>query len=203
MRLAEIDWTVIRGASIFLAVALVVSGALAGGAHYFNQQSQTMHKQEQGKLASFRARFLALDEERKLIESFYPRYQTLESEGLIGSEHRLDWVETLGAAARNIKLPSLRYDINAQDTHTPDFPMPSGRFEVFVSEMNLQIGLLHENDLLNLFQQINTQVRGHFSVNRCQIRRKQEGMVMNATHENLSAVCGLQWLTIRQPEEGA
>ncbi len=203
MRLAEIDWTVIRGASIFLGLALVLGGALVSGAHYFNQQSENIHKREQGKLASSRARFLALDEERKLIEKFYPRYQVLESDGVIGGEHRLDWVEALGAAARTIKLPSLRYDINAQDTHVPEFPIPSGRFEVFVSEMNLQIGLLHENDLLNLFQQIHSQAKGHFSVNRCAIRRKQEGIIQAPTHENISAVCALQWLTVRQPQEGA
>ncbi len=203
MRLADIDWGVIRGATIFLGIALLISGSLAGGTYYFSQQSQILHKQEGGKLAASRTRFLALDEERKLIERYYPRYQELELEGVIGGEHRLDWVETLGAVARNIKLPSLRYDINAQATHEPEFPIPSGRFQVFVSEMNLQIGLLHENDLLNLFEQISAQAKGHFSVNRCEMRRKQEGMVQAPTHENLNAVCALEWLTIQQPQEGA
>jgi hypothetical protein len=45
------------------------------------------------------------------------------------------------------KIPSLRYEIAAREPFTPDFGLATGPYQVQVSKIKLDLGLLHENDL--------------------------------------------------------
>src|SRR5262245_25902337 len=96
---------------------------------------------ERGRLTRVQAEYQAIDDEQNVIATYLPQYQALESEGVIGEELRLNWVEALREAARVIKLPALRYELSARDVEEPDIPLPSGAYKVYASRMRVEAGL--------------------------------------------------------------
>lgn len=201
----DIDWSMLRGALVLLVIALAIGGGLVYGGHHIASEAELVQRRGQGSFQAARARYLTLDEERRLIETFAPRYAALEDEGLIGEERRLSWVETLRAVARGMKMPALRYEISSQDTFEPDFPVPQGSYSVFATDMRLRMGLLHEADLPAVLTALAQGARGLFSVRDCSMVRRDGafGGAPDPREPNLDVDCRLQWFVVRRPESGA
>jgi hypothetical protein len=198
--LAEVDWRLLRGALVLLTASLVVSAVVVVGSYQFWDAMDRTYRRESAKLLSIRSRYQTIDEEERLIEIFLPRYQALEARGVIGREQRLDWIETLRTASADLKLPELRYSINTQNEYQADFPLQTGAFQVYVSEMTLDLGLLHEGDLPALLDRLEHDATGLYRVSRCSIDRIREPVGLDPTQPNLRAACTLEWLTVKQPE---
>ncbi|MEM7252985.1 MAG: hypothetical protein AAF493_16335 [Pseudomonadota bacterium] len=200
---STIDWSVLRKPLMFLVIALLIAGGLVFAAQYFGDDVSSAHNRESNRLTSARGRYLTLDDEKRLIADFYPRYQQLEARGTIGGEQRLNWVETLRQAAAAVKVPSLQYQIASRNKVRPDFPLDSGEFSLMMSEMNLDIGLLHEGDLFRLFQELEIRASGLFHVTDCRIERLTEQFSLEKPDKaNLRAVCRIAWYTL-VPEDDA
>ena len=197
MRPADIDWRVLRGALIAFTLSTLISATLVGTSYYFRQDVKKAYDLQTRSLAGARSRYLTLDEEKRLIEMYLPRYRALEAEGIIGVERRLNWLETLREAVQRIKLPSLRYDIASQGRYTPEFPVDLGGFQLYASDMMLDLGLLHEGDLSSLLTELEQNGKGLFSAADCTVRRMHEDFGRDPTRANVSAQCSLRWLTIR------
>ena len=135
-----------------------------------------------------------------MLETYLPQYRALEEEGIVGTEQRLNWLETLRVATREIKLPALRYEITSQQEYLADFSLNTGVFKVYESTMNLELGLLHEEDLTALLEKLERQGKGFFNVVKCNVARSQPEFRRDPARPNLTASCGLSWLTIRPPE---
>jgi len=197
VNLAEVDWLVLRQPLILLVFAVVIGGAFAGGAYYYASGVEREHLNESRRLTTARARYLTLDDEKRLIQEYYPQYEELTKQGRIGEEQRLNWVETLREVAAKIKLPSLSYEIGAQQEYEPDFPIDTGRFGVYASEMVLNIGLFHEEDLPRLFAELEREAAGSFSVANCRIQLMSDAFQSNPTKSNLDAQCKLRWYVVK------
>jgi hypothetical protein len=98
-------------------------------------------------------------------------------------------------------LPALRYEVSTQQPFEPDFPAEKGRYEPYVSDMRLDIGLLHEEDLVTVFDKLQAEAPGVFTVQNCQIQRAREAFVDDPTEANLTATCMVRWITVRLGEE--
>ncbi|MCH9672905.1 MAG: hypothetical protein K0U93_15820 [Gammaproteobacteria bacterium] len=191
------DWSVLRAPTIFLVLALLVAGGLVAATYSFSDGVEGSHTQESRRLASARGKYLLLDDDKRLVEDFYPRFQALAAGGRIGEERRLNWIETLRQAASAIKLPSLQYQIASRSEATPEFPVDSGNFEVMVSEMTLDIGLLHEGDLFALLDELERRATGLFHVSDCRMERVTPDVQEEEPGQaNLRAVCTIDWYTL-------
>ena len=200
MKLSEIDWGVLRGAIAFLVVTLVLSGGLFFGVSYVAEQTEREKAKERTRLTRVQAEYQAIDDEQKIIGAYLPQYRALETEGVIGEELRLNWIESLREAARAIKLPSLRYELSPRELEEPEVPLPAGAYKVYASRMRVEAGLLHEGDLATLLHHINTTATGLFTVSNCVLTRNGGEPRMEPNASNISASCELHWFTIRQPE---
>jgi len=201
VNLADVDWTVLRRPLIILVVSVAVSTAFVSAAYYYSTDVQSLHRKEARRLILSRARYLTLDDEKRLIQEYYPQFEELTKQGRIGEEKRLNWIESLRQVAAVLKLPSLKYEIGAQSEFEPDFPIASGRFGVFVSEMTLTAGLLHEEDLPRIFQQLERKAAGLFSVSSCRVTPTQAVFQSNPTKPNLEAQCQLRWYVVKLKEQ--
>lgn len=197
--LAEIDWRELRGALALLAATLLLSAGLLGGSHYFESRMEAKYEAQKRRLNVVRSNYYTVDEEERLIEAYLPRYRLLKERGVIGDEQRLTWVEALGDASASIKLPSLSYEISPQRPYVPDIPLDTGAFQVYASEMNLRIGLLHEEDLAALLRMLDRHATGLYSVSHCRLSRNAETFRLAPMAENITAHCTLRWYTITLP----
>ena len=200
MKLADVDWTILRGSLAVLVVSAAICGAVVAASHRYSDNMKRAFQRANSTLLGIRGRYQSIDEEEGLIETFLPRYLALEDRGVIGREHRLDWIETLRSASKDLRLPELRYAIASQEPYHADYPLEPGVFQVYVSSMALDLGLLHEDDLPALLERIDQGARGLYRVSRCTISRTRPEFGTDPTTPNLRANCVLEWLTIRQPE---
>ena len=200
MARAEFDWSALRGAALLLAGVCVVSGALLWGSRDFARRMENDYRRHHQDFLAVSAKYIAVGDEEQVIRSYLPQYEELSQRGVIGPERRLDWTEALRAASEGLKLPSVRYDIHPQEPYTSRVPARSSQFRVFASRMELTLGLLHEEDLLRLFHELDGRATGLFTVEACTLRRVGGGSEPDPSRSNLNAECTLAWTTIRQPE---
>lgn len=190
------DWSLLRGTLVVFVASVLAAAALIVGSHRFRQSMEQEYQANHARFRQASAQYLAVDEEERIIHEFYPDFVRLYQAGLIGRERRLSWLETLRAANRAIGLPDLTYKVEAQRAQDPEFPLSLGGFELQVSPMTLNVGLLHEGDLLALFEMLDRDARGQYTVRACAIRRTDASGALVAAAANLAADCTLEWLTV-------
>lgn len=196
MRLADIEWGVIRGALGALVLAAAIGTTLYTAATRFRDAMQVKYSESHQRLQSVTGKYLAVDQEDMIIREQYPRFVELVRKGVIGNEQRLNWIEVLKRTAAITKIPSLRYEIAARKQFTPDFGLATGPYRVQVSKMKL-LGLLHENDLSAVLAALDGKADGIYSIRDCTFRRSAERVEPRLDRENLKSACELLWFTIR------
>jgi hypothetical protein len=195
MKREDFDWKILRGSIVVLVVSIVVSGILVYGSYYFQKQMNRDYSRNDARFQSISRRYLAVDEEEKLIKEYYPRFIELYNKGVIGKEQRLNWLEVLRTTGLEMVVPGLSYQIKSQDTYTPSYSVTLGHFKIFSSKMTLNMRLLHEGDLFGILNRLDENAKGIYSLNSCQLSQRGS-IVENADAPNINAVCELQWFTI-------
>ncbi len=200
MRAGELDWDLLRGSVVLLVVSLVVAGvALAASYHFWNKQ-ETALERERSALLTARSQYQALDDEEDIIATYLPRYVALEAEGIIGREQRLDWIDVLRESARAVQVPRLEYVIAAQRPFETGMLLNVGDYGVYASSMRLDVGLLHEGDLLELLGRLRREVSGLFGVSGCRMMRTDRELRLAPDASNVEAQCVLNFYTIRRSD---
>lgn len=200
MRRDELDWSVIKFSSIIFIGVLLVSVALIYGSWAFKDDMFKEHRKNKSRFTSISQKYLAIDENEKIIREYYPEFIALYKKGFIGSEHRLNWIETLRASSERVKLPGLTYDISPQVVYSPEFRVNLGRFALYSSTMMLNISMLHEGDLSRLIKNMNEHAEGLFTITECRFERPSRKLIESRDAKNIKAVCELQWMNMRMSD---
>lgn len=188
----------VLGSSIMVfAASLIISGAAAFGAYYFEKQMLLEYNRANAAFQSISSRYLAVDEEEKLIRSHLPDFVKLYNSGIIGDEQRLNWIEVLRAAGEEINLPSLNYQIESQQPYTPAFPLNQGKYRLYTSKMLLNMQLLHEGDLFRILDKLDTEAKGSYSISSCTFGQTATQITDDPDASNISARCEVLWFTIK------
>jgi hypothetical protein len=197
MKFSEIDWNVLKGAVVLFVIATLIAGfGLYFSQQFWSKQHRSLNRANNA-LVSSRRQYHTLDDEENIIATYLPRYAALEEEGIIGREHRLDWIDILRETARKSEIRSVEYVIEAQQPFDVGVDLGVKDYVVYASSMRLTLGLLHEGDLLLFLKSLNDNVPGLFGVTGCQMRRIGTVLSSNPRADNVSAICNLNFLTIR------
>ncbi|MBV6323385.1 hypothetical protein [Duganella violaceipulchra] len=166
--------------------ALLVSGWKLGEADERLEQAQRTRDVAY-------ARFAHVDNEKRDIRNFQPRYIELRDRGLIGAERRLEWVDIIRQSQERRKLLPLSYEIEPQQVVRLESALDLGDYQLHGSRMRLHMDLLHEMDLFNFLDDL--RLRSFFAVQDCAIKRlgRAAGAVGGPT---LGADCTLNWITL-------
>ena len=195
-----IDWPAPRGSIVLLVLALAAGAAAAGGAIRFHDDAVRGYERQKASLASARSRYRAIDDQRRLIETWLPPFGALQAAGVVGEERRLAWIETLRASAARARLPSLRYRIERRTAYeTAPFP-DTTVYRPFSTVVRLEAGLLHEGDFERLIHGIESRGAGLHRIDRCHVRRAGPRFAMRPGAVNLVAECDLRWITLARME---
>lgn len=181
-------------------LALFFATVLIGAAMLYYSRSlwtdaQKVHKQETAKRGEVLGKLAnAQNEEKELLEKF-ARYQDIVARGYIGSERRLDWVEQIRKIKTTRKLLDVLYELEPQQVL--DGTNTSG-FDFMVSNMRLQMQLLHEEDLLVFLADLREGMRAYTRVKSCNVMRQTRP----GSSVQLSADCSIDWVTLRERSPG-
>lgn len=200
MNLRDIDWDYLRQGLTGPAVVLLVCVILWG-------VSATQRAQQTSRLDSARQSLAGLEQERHDITSrrtarrnFATLYNEIQAQGIIGDDQRLAWVQDARDAGDALGLPYLRYTTGPQRVYEAPWLVPGVSAPVMVSVMELQMGLVHELDLMRLFSRLR-QSPGLFQVRSCALERLGQDTAPAPDKANVTGTCELEWFSL--PREAA
>lgn len=200
MKTENIYLKILGGSIIVFVISILVSGSMVFGANYFQKRMLQEYNRSNAAFQSISNRYLAVDEEERLIKSYLPDFVRLHENGIIGDEQRLNWIEVLRAVGDEINLPSLNYQIESQQPYTPAYPLNMGKFKLFSSKMLLNMRLLHEGDLFHILEKLDAAARGSYSISSCTLNQSSTEISDDPGAGNIDARCELLWFTIKMAD---
>ena len=196
MKRADIEWPIVRGALGLLGGCLLVSALLFASSFHFRDQMALLLQKHELRFKDISRNYLTLKEKNQILKEDYPRFVGFYNQGIIGPEQRLNWVETLRHAAAMIKIPALRYKVGSRQAYTPEFNLSTAPYQIYTSTMKLNLGMLHENDLVRLLGKLDKNAYGLYSVKECALKRIARRLEQGPQGQNVSAECTLLWFTL-------
>lgn len=116
-----------------------------------------------------------------------------QAAGITGEEKRLEWTEALRNIQHNLHLPGMTYEFGIQ---TPLENVSGAAYAWFGSPLRLQLGLLHEGDLLRTLSAIEREAPALVLTRSCKLARLASDETTGPAL--LKADCEMQWLTARR-----
>jgi len=193
----QIDWIYLRRPLIILVVAIIVSLAVAAVGYEYEKIQREEYEASLSRLRSTHQLYSNIINDIDLLDQYRAQYSEYKSTGLVGEERRLSWIESLESVNEVLRLPTLSYSLlPREDFKRPDFKLKRG-VEVMSSPMELEIGMLHEEDLFALLEGLRLSIRNLFTVDKCSITRQSPvNRSLETRKMNLRSQCTIRWVTI-------
>jgi hypothetical protein len=196
MKLAAKDLSSMKLPFLVLAVAIAASFLLVRFSSDKREQTEMQHRIQATALQEARSRYQRSGDERETILRYLPAYQQLENQGFVGTEQRINWLESLRIANTHAGLFGVTYQLDARKP----FPLigqsnPMSQ-NLHNSQMKLSFGLVHEGDLMRFLQALAEQQTGIFILTGCALDRVARSESPAPRQANLTAQCDLSWLTV-------
>ncbi len=196
MTLTSKDLDAMKIPAIVLALAIAAAWVMVWFTSDQRMQSEKRYREQLAALDNAKSRYQRSGEERETVLHYIQAYKHLEQLGVVGSEKRLDWVESLREANARAGLFGVDYQMTAQAPFPfvpKDHPLAD---RIKQSQMKLFFGILHEGDLMRLLDALQAQQPGLFALSECSLDRAGRQGVPMPRQANLTAQCDLSWVTI-------
>lgn len=194
----EFDWPYIRRHTLRPVLSAVVAAVALAGALWAHDYQQVRYDELAAHRNAVHKDYDALVHQRRIVDRYHRRYQLFDELGFIGRESRLDWVETLRMTAQDLSVPRLSYSIEPQIEIIPPVQSVLGgeTLQIRASKVQLELGLLHELDLLRFFDELQASAPGLIKVDRCELSWEVEPGGRARSDANLSASCAVQLYSV-------
>lgn len=206
MSMPTVEWRSLRvpGACAAAALAVLVLVVYVGSGWLADKKRA--YDRARSDLARAASQYRSASDDTAVYDQYAARFRELEDSGMIGDERRLAWIEALQAANRELKLPRLRYQIEPRKAASlADAEVDTDHLQLHLSTMRLEIGALHEGDVLSLLQTLAAEPAGIMETESCLITRARApgSLSMDPRVANLEVTCRVHWYTLAiTPEEG-
>jgi len=193
----KIDWRYLQQAIIVFILAVIVAVLMALAADRYRATQKKEYQQSLATLQSTYRDYNQLVNDIDLLEQYRTLFLGYKSTGLVGDERRLSWIESLKRTNAKVRLPLMNYQLRPQEKFArPGLTVKKG-VELSSAPMTLNMDLLHEEDILTVFETLRLSIKNLFTVDSCSLsRRGAVGGVLDTQKANLSARCIIRWLTI-------
>jgi len=198
MKLTAQDWRKLQIPLITFGVALIIATLLYSVTDERMLKAEQDLQSQQSLLNQARTRYQTSGAEKDNIVQHLPGYQKLIQQGFVGEEQRVDWIDDLRNINMRYKLFGINYNIGAMQDYKPAFPLDIGNFKLHRSTMKINLAMLHEGDLLTLFQALPQEQNPPFMLRDCTIT-KASGGGRGKFLPNLNSECEIDWLTVTEP----
>jgi hypothetical protein len=189
------DWGYLRRGMLLPAVCLLAGTLLWITTAMYRTHLDNQLEAERQQLASIEQERKELISRREAREKFSAVYRQLGARGIVGPDRRLQWVQAVRSSASSLGLPYVRYSTGPQEVFTAPWLIAGISAPVMNSPMELELGLVHELDLLRLLDRL-TEHPGLFHVRSCQLERLDSSEAAKSDAANLSGNCQLSWFSI-------
>lgn len=195
---AGVDWNYLgQNARTPLITAAVVAVLLATSAWFANYESDRYARRSADQ-DLVNADYNALVVRKRIVDRYHRRYERFRQQGFVAAESRLDWIETLRESADDLKLPNLSYAIEPQSPVEPPIASTSNdvNARIFLSRLELDVDLVHEGDLLRVFDRLQQRAPGLLRIQGCTLSRRSRNEDLQSVDANIVASCDLDMFSV-------
>ena len=146
-----------------------------------------------------RQRYRDSDQEKAMISQYLPRYRALQQGGFIGTENRVKWIDALRVADQKSGNFGVQYSLGAQAPYSGALSTEPVARRLRQSTMDIRFGVVHEGQLLEFLNALDSQDAGMYTLRSCSIEPRNDGKPQPRT-ANLTVHCEIDWLTLLPPE---
>jgi len=198
MRPARIDWNYLLEDLFWPGVSLLAATVIFGIGIWYQDKQERIYETHSIHQEAIHEEYDELVYRRRLLERYYRRYNEFQLLGFVGRESRLDWIETIRLAARGFDLPNVSYSLEPQlQVIRPiDAASSDAEIQVFLSRLEIELGLVHELDLLRFFDRLEREAPGLMKVDRCSMSRQDSGTRELVADTNIIARCSLMIFSV-------
>lgn len=191
MTFSQSDLPIIKWSLLTFLLALTIGGGAVYMSQEFAKDAQKSKLVAQKQLTDARDKLNAARDDEQNMATYKKEYSAIERREIIGDEQRLNLIESLEALRKRNHVIDVKYAIAPQQAYKPAPALSSGNFDLKLSPMTLQIELLHEGQLINLFDSMRRDMKGWFLLDHCTLERS------TTTAAPLKAECAGGWLTLK------
>ena len=149
------------------------------------QQERTQNAERLARIA---------EEEREVKEKL-DVYQQLKNLNVLGEERRLEWADAMARIRTQRELLDLRYRVERQKLLSTAAGKPAN-IEFYSSTMNVELQLLHEEDLTRFLADLRASGNAYYSVRKCSLERAGPAATGTTISPRLRADCQIDLITI-------
>ncbi|WP_139150884.1 hypothetical protein [Halofilum ochraceum] len=186
----------LAGSLIAAAAGLAVLAATVWLASDWLAERERAFNRARGDLARAANQYRNASDNQAVYRQYADRFRDMSERGWIGEEGRLTWIEALQSINADLKLPTLRYEIGQRTGVAHDRASGSSRLHLYRTPMRLEIGALHEYDVVELLERLDQRGDGLLSLSGCTMTRNGN-LRFDARSANVNAACELNWYTLR------
>jgi len=203
MKRSDLEWAFVRRYTLRPGLCAIIAAVSLAAAMWVHDGQYSRVSELTSNQAVMHQDYDALMEQKRLVNRYHRSYQRYQELGFIGRESRLDWVESLRLASTALALPPVNYSIEPQlSVIAPvNSPMTDDDVQIRVSQLQLEMGLVHELDLLRFFDELQKQAPGLIKVDHCELVLTGNGSGA-AGEANLSANCAIQIYSVITTDVG-
>ena len=201
---SDIDWPFVRQNTLIPVLTAVVAVTAAAAAYVLHAGQLEQFSQLRVNREAIHEDYDALVYRRRLVDLYHRRYLEFHDLGFVGRESRVDWIETLRTTARALTLPRVAYAIEPQLKATAPVQsvMQGNAIQVHLSKMQLEMGLVHELDLLRFFDELQSSAPGLIRVDGCELDWQVETERRMRTGANIRASCSISIFSVITSDVG-
>jgi hypothetical protein len=180
----------------FIALTLLAAGAgLITWADTSLHDAQRTLAAAQAERKQNAERLARIAEEEREVKANLAVYQQLRQLKVLGEERRLEWADAIARIRAQRELLDLRYRVERQKLISA-IPGKPANVEFYASPMQVEIALLHEEDLLRFLADLRASGNAYYSVKQCALRRTGQAATGLTITPRLRADCLIDLVTI-------
>lgn len=197
LQLAKKDLMLLKNAAMVFVVLPTLAVVMLIGALSLQQSANESLDAASTRLEQARSSLTQIAEEEETIGLFIDRYLQMEADGVVSPLDRLQFLEQVRYIRESLQLYNIDVSMAEQNSHLVPYPpensLPGEPVALNQTTIDLRLSLLHEGDLLRLFDQLLISP-GLLQPSECMIEMIATAEdAMTQFRENLTAQCRLHW----------
>jgi hypothetical protein len=193
------DLWLIKGSLVMVTVCLFLVGGIFWGANYFDKSAAAGLQQARNQMNNISNAMAKIQSDEGTASQYIDKYLTLQTNGVIGAEDRLQLLELFAQIRNEHELFPIRIDIGEQAELTLPYASNSDGsgppVKLRSSVLEISLPLLHEEDLSHLLDDLLASPH-LLQPARCAITANDESNTnFYFLDKHFTASCSMYWYT--------